>query len=302
MTIPIDPLPDDPAARLGAALAALGVVTPVLADGALALLRPADPRTARALAAALSDQRVRARVLEAARAAGFTHAALEIPEPGAPDLDLTAAPDDAPASPAAPDAEPRCRLFVGVMLPEPVAAAVEQRVIAPLRRAVPDADWVSADRLHLTLKFLGEQPAGLVAPLSARLADVAAGERAFQLTLSGVGAFPGMQRPRVIWLGGRDAGECTRLAHRVDDACEAFGIPRDDRAFRPHVTVARLRVQRAAPGRAAPLLAGLREAAAPLGQEWALVVREIALVQSVPTADGSRYTVLARLPLAAMAR
>ncbi len=193
---------------------------------------------------------------------------------------------------APPRARPY-RLFVGVMLPLLAAAGIDQQIIAPLRQSVPDAAWVAADRLHLTLKFLGDHPAALVAPLAERLEQVAAAESTFPLTLSGVGAFPGLHRPRVIWLGGRDAGECTRLAHRVDDVCAAFDIPRDERAFRPHVTVARVRAR--APNAAAE--EALREAAAPLRQEWTIVVDEIVLVRSVLTSAGRRYSVLARAPL-----
>ncbi len=139
--------------------------------------------------------------------------------------------------------EPGRRLFVAAPLPaeaaEQVAALVE-RVRAP---GVPgggrDARWVRMDGLHLTLRFLGPtlEDRVPIARDALRKASVGAG---FEVELEGAGAFPSPSRPRTLWMGIRDgAAELAALAGRIDEALVEAGWPPSDRAFRPHLTLAR---------------------------------------------------------------
>jgi len=156
--------------------------------------------------------------------------------------------------------------------------------IAPLRAAAPSVRWTDEARLHLTLKFLGEQDESIVAPLQAALADVTGRHRAFVMQVGDVGAFPNFRRARVVWMGVRRDPKLELLHHDVEVACETQGFELDGRAFRPHVTLARMndRVNE-------DEMRALWRAAKGVGFEGASDVRSIDLMQSITGAGGSRY-------------
>jgi 2'-5' RNA ligase len=111
---------------------------------------------------------------------------------------------------------------------------------APLREAGPTVSWVARDRLHVTLKFLGEQDASLVPRLSSALENTLAARPAFDVRLRGYGAFPNFRNPRVVWMGGEDARPLVAIAASIDDVCAAIGLARETRPFRAHVTLGRV--------------------------------------------------------------
>ena len=113
--------------------------------------------------------------------------------------------------------------------------------IAPLRAAAPHLSWTAEEKLHLTLKFLGERPEAAVERIGAAMDDVGRRHRPFTMRLRQVGAFPHFRRARVIWIGVEPTTQLEFLHHDVEVACEGLGIPLEGRAFRPHVTVARVR-------------------------------------------------------------
>jgi 2'-5' RNA ligase len=132
------------------------------------------------------------------------------------------------------------RLFLAIELPAPLLDALES-AIAPLRAEAPEIAWVPVAKRHLTLKFLGdvgeERLDGLVA-----LADrVARQHRAFSMQLAGLGAFPNFRRARVVWIGVEHEAKLELLHHDLEVAGESEGFEIEGRAFRPHVTLARVR-------------------------------------------------------------
>src|ERR1700690_3554908 len=95
---------------------------------------------------------------------------------------------------------------------------------------------------HATLRFFGDLPEESVAPLTSALREAAGSTPAILLELRGIGAFPSVRQPRVVWVGfgaGRDAVE--QLAERLDAALRSRGFPPEDRPFQPHATLARVR-------------------------------------------------------------
>lgn len=134
------------------------------------------------------------------------------------------------------------RLFVAVTLPDEVRGALTE-VIARLRDAgLRGVRTVAPEGVHVTLKFLGNVDAAVVAALAEALTAAAGEAGPFALALRGTGAFPDGGAPRVLWAG--VAGETdalAALARRVDEACAGLGFPRERRAFSPHLTIARLR-------------------------------------------------------------
>ena len=134
------------------------------------------------------------------------------------------------------------RLFVAVTLPPEVRAALAE-VIGRLRDAdVPGMRPVAPEALHITLKFLGNVDASRVPDLAAALTAAGDGSVPFRIALQGVGGFPSLEAPRVLWAGvADDAGSLGGLARRVDEACASAGFPREQRPFSPHLTLARMR-------------------------------------------------------------
>ena len=134
---------------------------------------------------------------------------------------------------------PRVRLFLAINLDPDVRRDVIDATAA-LREVGPSLTWADESRLHLTLKFLGAQPPESVASIADAMHDVAARHRSFAMHVSEVGAFPNFRRARVVWMGiGRDP-RLELLHHDVEVACERLGFELEGRAFRPHVTLARV--------------------------------------------------------------
>jgi RNA 2',3'-cyclic 3'-phosphodiesterase len=132
------------------------------------------------------------------------------------------------------------RLFLAINL-EPAMRRSVIDATAPLREAAPSLGWMDESRLHLTLKFLGERSDALLEPLKDAMTTVASAHRSFPMRVAEVGAFPNFRRARVVWMGiGRDP-RLEILHHDVEVACERLGLALEGRAFRPHLTLARVR-------------------------------------------------------------
>ena len=108
--------------------------------------------------------------------------------------------------------------------------------LAGLPNAPPEAPR------HFTLRFLGEIEAAVAASVDEALQAIAPTVGSFHLTLSGIGAFPDWNRPRIVYVKASDgAAQLEELAQRVGLALEARGFPRSTRPFTPHVTILRIR-------------------------------------------------------------
>jgi len=155
------------------------------------------------------------------------------------------------------------RTFVAIELPRAVRAKVIEH-IEQLRRNVPDAraSWSREHNLHLTLKFLGNVPVNELPQLSDAIARALRGVKPFELTVAGCGVFLSSGRPNVLWIGvsepsatpeppediaravqvaGGPTSSLRILQERIEDECSKLGFPREQRAFHPHLTIARLR-------------------------------------------------------------
>ncbi|MBV9923726.1 MAG: RNA 2',3'-cyclic phosphodiesterase [Acidobacteria bacterium] len=179
------------------------------------------------------------------------------------------------------------RVFCAAELPREVREAAAAHA-ARLRRDFPDAraGWARPEGLHITLKFIGEVGAPRVEVLSRAAAAAVKEFERFPLTIEEAGTFPPRGAARVLWLGVKDdSGQLALLQRRLEQECEAAGFPREGRAFRPHLTLARLR----APAQA------LSEAhrKATFGPHH-FQVDELLVMRSELGPGGSRYTPLSR--------
>lgn len=145
------------------------------------------------------------------------------------------------------------RLFVAVT---PPAAALDEveGALAPHRREWPGLRWIPRDRRHVTLSFLGDVDEGRRDELAARLDRVSRSHCPLSLHFAGAGAFPRASRGRVLWMGlSGDRDPLVELAASVAAAARQAGIEQEDRAFSPHLTLARRRE----PGDLRPLIESL---------------------------------------------
>lgn len=181
------------------------------------------------------------------------------------------------------------RVFCAVELPEEIRAAVAAHA-ARLRREFPDAraSWPRPEGLHITLKFIGEVEAARVESISRAAGAAVEGFKPFRLSIEESGTFPPRGAARVLWLGVRDeSGQLSQLQRRLESACEAAGFPREPRAFKPHLTVARLRT----PQDAHALSEAHRQTT--FGPDHFQVIG-LVLMRSELGPGGSRYTPLSR--------
>jgi RNA 2',3'-cyclic 3'-phosphodiesterase len=186
------------------------------------------------------------------------------------------------------------RLFVAAELDDAVrerAAAIQAR----LRRAC-EADqrhtisWVAPQNLHFTLQFIGGAEAGVARQVVEQLTPPFDAPPV-EVTVAGVGTFPPAGQPRVVWLGVADGGvSLAALAREVNGRLDAIGLPRDDRLFRAHLTLGRVKGPTGSRFREA--LAALRETAAGRCR-----VDQVTLFESRLSPHGSTYAVVLRTRL-----
>jgi len=128
------------------------------------------------------------------------------------------------------------RIFVAIDLDTEIRQKIA-RFLDGVCPFAPDARWVTAESLHVTLKFIGEQKPEQVDAIKDRLRRVKA--NAIEIRFTGTGFFPTPRSPRVFWIGIQAGPELVKLAATVDAATAELGIPREERAFSPHLTLAR---------------------------------------------------------------
>jgi len=181
------------------------------------------------------------------------------------------------------------RAFIAIELPEPVKealGALSRRLQRPGERVT----WVRTERIHLTLRFLGEIDQEAIVKLSAILSDAYAGMAPFALSVKGVGAFPNVRRPSVIWAGIGPVDGVQAAHDAAEQAARTIGLPVENKAFRPHLTLARIRDRRAA----SALTARLEAERGFVGGEF--TVGRVSLFSSELTPKGPIYRRLGEFP------
>ena len=183
------------------------------------------------------------------------------------------------------------RAFIAAALPDEVRGAL-RALQQKLALSGADVKWVEPDHLHVTLKFLGEIDEEQRRGVEALMARSAADQAPFTAALGGLGGFPSMAAPRVIWAGlgaGQDA--FVQLAERLESGSGRLRLPASERPFSAHLTLGRVR----SPRGLGALVRALQTMDWTPPPPWA--VERVTLYQSVLGAGGPRYTVLAEVPL-----
>jgi RNA 2',3'-cyclic 3'-phosphodiesterase len=191
------------------------------------------------------------------------------------------------------------RIFVGLGIESEVRQRISE-FMTEMRERAPDVRWVGPESLHVTLKFIGEKPDHAVAQLQNKLGQIAA--PGFDVAFRGSGFFPTPRSARVFWIGIEAPPALSELAGQIDSALAEVGIPKETRAFSPHLTLARAGSGAPARKRSDELnqrFARLQQRLAqlPAPDFGTMAAREFFLYRSQLSSQGSRYTKIARFEL-----
>lgn len=192
------------------------------------------------------------------------------------------------------------RVFIALDIEDTIRERI-QRFMDGLRGFAPDARWVRAESLHVTLKFVGEKPTAAVEEIRMALAAVTASP--ISLKFADTGFFPTVKSARVFWVGVESGPELAQLAAKVDEATARLGIAREEHAFSPHLTLARGgksgAPRRQKDDRPNRVFARLQEKLSeiPTPEFGTTTVREYYLYESKLSPAGAQYTKLERYRL-----
>jgi 2'-5' RNA ligase len=193
------------------------------------------------------------------------------------------------------------RLFVAIDLEAQIRDKIA-RFLDGVRGFAEDARWVRPESLHVTLKFIGEQTEDSVSAIIEHLRGVPG--QPIDIRFTGHGFFPTAKAPRVFWVGIQAGPELAALATKIDLAMFTQNIPREDRLFSPHLTLAR-----AGGGSGSPkwrkgdgpnsVFAVLKTRLAAMSELdfGSMTAREFFLYRSELSPAGSKYTKLQSFPL-----
>ena len=193
------------------------------------------------------------------------------------------------------------RIFIALDIDDAIRERIA-RFVEGVQGFAPNARWVKPESLHVTLKFIGEQPETAVEQVKLALSGIIAATAEIQFR--GYGFFPTPKSARVFWVGMEAGPQLAALAAAIDDKMTPLGIPKEERAFSPHLTLAR-----GPGGSGAPrwrkgdgpnsIFQRLQEklAALPAPEFGTMAAREFFLYQSQLSPKGSKYTKLARYGL-----
>ena len=184
------------------------------------------------------------------------------------------------------------RLFCAIELPEEVRRQLEEHILK-LRKAVPDvaASWSRVENIHLTLKFFGNVALDRIPAISAAAARTVTEFSTFPIGIGDTGVFPRPSRPQVLWIGVSDpSGKLSALQERLENEFAADDFPKEDRAYRPHLTIARIR----RPEGARRLADTHLEMKFPARN---IELKELVVFRSELSPKGSKYTAISKHPI-----
>lgn len=182
------------------------------------------------------------------------------------------------------------RAFIAVAL-EPQVIAEIAEAIDRLKSEIAGVRWVQSSHFHLTLKFLGDIDEARIEPIGAALNRELRLFPRCTINAKGLGVFPDLKRPRVLWVG-LAGSQLASLALRVESALEPLGFAPETRTFTPHLTIGRWRQTDRAPRSLVRQL-----------EQWQTYdfgtskVENVKLIQSVLKPEGAKYFELAAVPL-----
>ncbi len=182
--------------------------------------------------------------------------------------------------------EASIRTFIAIEIPEDVKTFINENTRS-LRLCKTRVKWTKTQSMHLTLKFLGEVEPGKINDIESVCNPIFCSFAKVKLKVQGLGAFPSLGKPRVIWAGfSNDDGVLEKLVSGLEQGLAEIGFPQEKRAFKPHLTIGRIKGR--LEGR--ELIEAVRDGMDLEGPEF--VVEKAALFKSDLKPSGPVYTVL----------
>jgi 2'-5' RNA ligase len=132
------------------------------------------------------------------------------------------------------------RLFVAINLPENIKDVI-QELEGSLRIKGDFIRWTEPANVHLTLKFLGEVTPSLLDEIERLLAQSLSHYAPFEIAVEGIGAFPNLRNPRVVWIGIRGENGLNSIYRAVGEVFSQLGFESESRPFKPHLTIGRVK-------------------------------------------------------------
>lgn len=188
------------------------------------------------------------------------------------------------------------RIFAAVDISDEVRSAI-RNYINEQRLSHSDLAirWERIEKLHITLKFLAEADDRQATAMDKALSQVAAAHLPFDAEINGIGVFPNIRSPRILWLGvGSGESQIKDIAGELESICRQQGIASEKRPFHPHVTLGRIRPARTKSTAARNLLQDEFSAKS-------FRVERLTLYESSLSPTGSTYSVLSTYTLSGLA-
>jgi 2'-5' RNA ligase len=180
------------------------------------------------------------------------------------------------------------RCFVAIELPEEVKSTLSE-MQEELKKLGADIRWIKPDNIHLTLKFLGHIKEESIEKITDTMKTVSGGHRSFNIFIRGIGIFPNITSPRVLWVGIDNNNPLMSLQKDIENSLSLIGLDKEKKPFTAHLTLGRFRSRK---GKEILLDAVQKRKNDGFGE---LMVSKISLMKSDLHPSGARYTKLSEL-------
>lgn len=182
------------------------------------------------------------------------------------------------------------RTFIALELPGEVLDQLSGLQEELKGTATGRVSWARPELMHLTIRFLGDIEERQVESITEAIERAVEGLESFELSTTGLGAFPNLHRPKILWIGIADSCQLKAISDRINSELKAIGIKAETKEFRPHLTICRLRERGHIKG-----LARAAEATATSSKPFE--VKEIILFKSEVGGKSPVHTALKRFQL-----
>lgn len=185
----------------------------------------------------------------------------------------------------------KIRTFIAIEITEEIRNEISS-LQSTLKELGGRVSWTKPKNIHLTLKFLGDTEENLIDEIEKELKGIAASFSRFQIQVKGIGAFPNIRRPRVLWVGTHNENDkISEVVSEIESRMETLDFQKEARKFSGHLTLGRVKDSRGIQ----PVIDKLRK-----NKDFdagSFIVKEIFLIKSQLHPAGSIYTILKKVDL-----
>lgn len=189
----------------------------------------------------------------------------------------------------------RLRCFIAIEMPETVKSVLSE-IEEGLKKSKADVKWVKPDNIHLTLKFLGNIKEENTEKIIKIMGKTCSHYNPFNLEIKGVGMFPYIKSPRVLWVGIESNDVLKTLQEEIDNGMASIGFEREDKKFTPHLTLGRFRSSTGKEGLMEIIKLHEKDSFGIIN------VKSISLIRSDLNPEGARYSKIAEVSLEKMGK